>query len=282
MNDPAELTLGRYQIVSLVARGGMSEVFKAYQPGLDRYVAVKVLHAHLADEPSFIDRFEREAASVARLRHPNIVQVIDFDCQDGRYYMVMEFIEGASLKDDLEARAERGETHTPQEAAYLISAVASALDYAHNRGMMHRDIKPANILFTSEGQVVLTDFGIAHIVGTTLYTENESFLGTPAYMSPEQACGSPGDGAGKITLWEAGSGLPLFSLPGHGSLLVTGLAFSPDGKYLASASVDGTARLFVIPPEDLLDLARARLTRGWTVEECQQYLHIEVCPAPAK
>ncbi|HUV91674.1 MAG TPA: protein kinase, partial [Anaerolineales bacterium] len=198
MNDPTELTLGRYQIVSLVARGGMSEVFKAYQPGLDRYVAVKVLHAHLADEPSFIDRFEREAASVARLRHPNIVQVIDFDCQDGRYYMVMEFIEGASLIDDLEDRAERGETYTPQEAAYLISGVASALDYAHNRGMVHRDIKPANILFTGEGQVVLTDFGIAHIVGTTLYTENESFLGTPAYMSPEQACGSPGDASGDI------------------------------------------------------------------------------------
>jgi len=198
MNKPTDLALGKYQIISLVARGGMSEVYKAYQPSLDRYVAIKVLHSHLADEPDFIDLFEREAASVARLRHPNIVQVIDFDCQSERYYMVMEFIEGPSLKDDLEARAKQGKTYPPQEAAYLISAVANALDYAHDRGMVHRDIKPANILFTVEGQVVLTDFGIAHIVGTTLYAEKESALGTPAYMSPEQACGSPGDVCGDI------------------------------------------------------------------------------------
>lgn len=198
MNEPAMFSLGRYQIISLVARGGMSEVYKAYQLGLDRYVAIKMLHPHLADEPGFIDRFEREAASVARLRHPNIVHVIDFDCHNERYFMVMEFIEGASLKEDLESRAKLGEAYTPKQAAFLISSVASALDYAHNRGMVHRDIKPGNILFTAEGQVVLTDFGIAHIVGTTMYTKNDSALGTPAYISPEQACGSPGDVRGDI------------------------------------------------------------------------------------
>lgn len=198
MNQPTEFTLGKYKVLSLVARGGMAEVYKAYQPGLDRNVAIKVIHPHLAGEATFIRRFEREAASVARLRHPNIVQVIDFDCQDERYYLVMEFIEGDSLLDELETRSKQGKIYSPQEAAYLVSAVASALDYAHNRGVVHRDIKPGNILFTGEAQVVLTDFGIAHIVGTTQYTENDSALGTPAYISPEQACGSPGDARGDI------------------------------------------------------------------------------------
>jgi serine/threonine protein kinase len=156
------------------------------------------LHPHLADEPGFISRFEREAASVARLRHPNIVQVIDFDCQDGRYYMVMEFIEGPSLRDELERRAETGEPFTSKEAVNLVSDLASALDYAHGRGMLHRDIKPGNILFTGEGQLVLADFGIAHIVGTTLYTEGAGALGTPVYLSPEQCRGEPGDARADI------------------------------------------------------------------------------------
>jgi serine/threonine-protein kinase len=198
MGELEERTLGKYQLVSLVARGGMAEVYKAYQPSLDRYVAVKLLHPHLADDTGFIARFEREAASVARLRHPNIVQVIDFDCQDGRYYMIMEFVEGDSLIAELASHEERGEPYTLEQAAYVISGVASALDYAHERGMVHRDIKPGNILFTAEGQVVLADFGIAHIVGTTLYTESVGALGTPAYLSPEQGGGDMGDARSDI------------------------------------------------------------------------------------
>jgi WD40 repeat protein len=198
MSELSDQILGRYQLISLLDRGGMADVYKAYQPSLDRYVAIKVLHSHLADESGFIGRFEREAASVARLRHPNIVQIIDFDRQDERYYMVMEFIEGASLKADLKARVDRGELHTLEEAAYVISGMANALDYAHGRGIVHRDVKPGNILFTGEGQVVLADFGIAHIVGTTLYTESRGMLGTPAYMSPEQVSGDVGDARSDI------------------------------------------------------------------------------------
>jgi WD40 repeat protein/tRNA A-37 threonylcarbamoyl transferase component Bud32/energy-coupling factor transporter ATP-binding protein EcfA2 len=195
MSELTGQNLGRYQIVSLLGQGGMAEVYKAYQPGLDRYVAVKVLHKHLAEEVGFVGRFEREAASVARLRHPNIVQVIDFDRQDDQYYMVMEFIDGPTLRGQGE---ERGEPYPPDEAAYLVSGVAGGLDYAHGRGVVHRDVKPGNIMFTGEGQVVLTDFGIAHIVGTTLYTESGGMLGTPAYMAPEQGRGEMGDARSDI------------------------------------------------------------------------------------
>jgi len=171
----------------------MAEVYKGYQPGLDRYVAIKVLHSHLADDEDFIGRFEREAAAVARLRHPNIVQVHDFDVEGDLYYMVMEFIEGPTLKAELRERSVSGQFFSLAETTRIISALASAIDYAHSRGMVHRDLKPANIMFTAEGQVVLTDFGIARIVGATRYTMTGAISGTPAYMSPEQGQGERGD-----------------------------------------------------------------------------------------
>lgn len=193
MNDLVGRTLGKYRIVARLGRGGMAEVYKAYQPGLDRYVAIKVLHGHLADEEDFIGRFEREATAVARLRHPNIVQVYDFDVEDGLYYMVMEFVEGPTLKSELKERSVKGQIFTLAETTRIFTALASAIDYAHSRGMVHRDLKPANIMFTAEGQVVLTDFGIARIVGATRYTLTGAISGTPAYMSPEQGQGERGD-----------------------------------------------------------------------------------------
>ncbi len=193
MNDLVGRTLSKYRIVARLGRGGMAEVYKAYQPGLNRYVAVKVLHSHLADDEDFIGRFEREATAVARLRHPHIVQVFDFDVEASMYYMVMEFVEGPTLKDELKERSEKGQIFTLPETYRIISALASAIDYAHSRGMVHRDLKPANIMFTAEGQVVLTDFGIARIVGATRYTLTGAISGTPAYMSPEQGQGERGD-----------------------------------------------------------------------------------------
>lgn len=193
MNDLVGRTVGKYRIVARLGRGGMAEVYKAYQPGLNRYVAIKVLHGHLADDEDFIGRFEREATAVARLRHPNIVQVYDFDVESGLYYMVMEFVEGPTLKAELKERSVKGLIFTLPEAARIFSTLASAIDYAHSRGMVHRDLKPANIMFTAEGQVVLTDFGIARIVGATRYTMTGAISGTPAYMSPEQGQGERGD-----------------------------------------------------------------------------------------
>lgn len=188
-------TLGKYQIVEHLGHGGMAEVYKAYQPALDRYVAVKVLHSFLADEENFLARFQREAKAVAALRHPNIIQVYDFDHDLDRhvYYMVMEYIDGPSLKVRLQELAAREERMPLDEAVRIAVAVGEALDYAHRRGMVHRDIKPANIMFNREGEVILTDFGIAKIVNVTGLTASGAMVGTPAYISPEQGLGQAGD-----------------------------------------------------------------------------------------
>jgi len=188
-------TLGKYEIVEHLGHGGMAEVYKAYQPGLDRYVAIKVLHSFLADEENFLARFQREAKAVAALRHPNIVQVHDFDHDQERniYYMVMEFIDGPSLKVRLQQLVARGEFMPLDEAVRIVAAVAEALDYAHRQGMVHRDVKPANILFTGDGQAILTDFGIARMINTAGLTASGAMVGTPAYISPEQGMGQAGD-----------------------------------------------------------------------------------------
>lgn len=197
MSDLLNQTLGKYRIVARLGRGGMARVYKAYQPGLDRYVAIKVLHSHLLDDKSFVQRFEREATAVARLRHPNIVQVFDFDVQDDFYYMVMEFIEGPTLKQELEERLKNDPAHAQpfknEEIVHLITSLAEAIDYAHSRSMIHRDLKPGNIMLTPEGQVLLTDFGLARLLNMTRQTESGAISGTPAYMSPEQGQGKQGD-----------------------------------------------------------------------------------------
>ena len=186
-------TIGRYRIVGSLGRGGMAQVYKAYHPGLNRYVAIKVLHGHLADDPDFIGRFEREAQAVANLRHQNIVQVFDFDVYRDQYYMAMEFVDGPSLKTELRLRGETDRSLDQQQTARLMIALCEALDYAHNRGMVHRDLKPGNFMLTQEGQIMVLDFGIAKIVDATTLTLTGAVTGTPAYMSPEQGQGERGD-----------------------------------------------------------------------------------------
>jgi len=188
-------TLDKYEIIEHLGHGGMAEVYKAYQAHLDRYVAIKVLHSFLDSEKNFLARFQREAKSVAALRHPNIVRVHDFDYDEerGAYYMVMEFIDGPTLKTRLEELATREERMTLSEAARIVTAIGEALEYAHQQGMIHRDVKPANIMFTSDDEVILTDFGIAKMVGMQELTASGAMVGTPAYTSPELAEGRPVD-----------------------------------------------------------------------------------------
>lgn len=185
MADLTGKTLGKYQIIERLGRGGMAEVYRAFQPTMNRFVAIKVMLAHLADEEGFTERFKREATMVGGLRHPNIVQVMDFDVHDEQFYMVMEYIQGESLKDRLRKRGALSLAETLDVAIKLSDALA----YAHGEGMLHRDIKPANILFTKTGEPVLTDFGVAKIMGTTQMTASGAIVGTPAYMSPEAGRG---------------------------------------------------------------------------------------------
>jgi len=178
--------LGKYRILEPLGRGGMAQVYKAYHPQLDRYVAIKILRSDLVEEAEFLARFRREARAVAALRHPHIVQIYDFDVEDDLYYMVMELLEGDTLKAYLNATRIRGEHLQRGEVVRIFSDVLDGLSYAHSEGIIHRDLKPANIMLTKRGQAVLTDFGIAQIVGGTQYTVSGALMGTLSYMAPEQ------------------------------------------------------------------------------------------------
>lgn len=179
-------TLGKYRILEVLGRGGMAQVYRAYHPQLERYVAIKVLRTDLASQNEFLARFRREARAVSGLRHPNIVQVFDFDVQDDLYYMVLELLEGDSLRARLSDYRGRGQRMPLPEVLRITTDVLSGLDYAHSAGVIHRDIKPANILLTKTGQAVLTDFGIAQMIGVAPVTVSGALMGTLSYMAPEQ------------------------------------------------------------------------------------------------
>lgn len=179
-------TIGKYRVLEALGRGGMAQVYKAYHAQLDRYVAIKMLRSDLVEEQEFLERFRREAKAVSGLRHPNIVQVFDFDVQDEMYYMVMELLEGDTLRASLNNYRVNGKRMPINEILRITKDVLAGLEYAHNEGIIHRDIKPANIMLTKKGQAVLTDFGIAQIVGSTQYTATGALMGTLNYMAPEQ------------------------------------------------------------------------------------------------
>lgn len=204
-------TLGRYQIVEKLGQGGMATIFKAYQPALDRYVAIKVLPAQHAFTPGFSERFEREARAVAQLDHPNILPIIDFGQEGDLSYIVMKMATGGTLQDRMNRPMDLA------QAAHFIEQIASALDHAHGRGIMHRDVKPSNVLLDEEGWVQLTDFGLAKMLaGDEGLTATGVGIGTPAYMSPEQGQGLPVDQRADIyslgvVLYEMVTGHPPYS-----------------------------------------------------------------------
>jgi eukaryotic-like serine/threonine-protein kinase len=206
MPDWIGTTIGNVRIEKLLARGGMAEVYLGSHLNLERPVAVKLLHSYIEEEPLLIERFRREAKVVAGLRHPNIVQIFDFDTVDGHPYIVMEYLKGPTLATYLRHLHQRKKRIPPEQVARLLNELSTALDYAHKQGVVHRDIKPGNILLHHKGddfpleqplaedvEAVITDFGLVRIMNTASQTASGTVSGTPAYMSPEQARGDPTD-----------------------------------------------------------------------------------------
>jgi len=183
--------LGKYRLGERLGRGGMADVYRAPHPRLGRDVAIKTLHPHLTEGEGLLARFEREGQAIARLRHPHIVQIYDFDVEDEIVYMVMEFLDGGSLKSRLLEMQARREYLPLGEVARLVDEIGQALDFAHSHDILHRDIKPANVLLDRDGKAYLTDFGIVRILSESQFTATGSLIGTPAYMSPEQGKGAP-------------------------------------------------------------------------------------------
>ncbi len=201
--------LGVYQVLEPIGRGGMAEVYKGHHPTLNRTVAIKVLAAERAEEEDFRVRFEREARTVAALRHPNIVQLFDFGVVEGTYYMVMEHIDGGSLGDHIR----RNKSLPLDETAALLGGIAEALDYAHEQGIVHRDVKPSNVMLQREttGDLaeagcihpVLMDFGIAKMVGGVTAITRSGVIGTLDYIAPEQIRDSK-DVDGRVDIYSLG------------------------------------------------------------------------------
>ncbi len=204
---------GRYRIDDILGQGGLSAVYKAYDPNLKRVVAIKLIHAHLADDPKFMVRFEEEAAAVAQLRHANIVQVFDFNHDHDLYYMVQEFVAGETLQQRLRRLSKSNRRMPLDEAIGYILNMCDATGYAHKRGLVHRDIKPANIMIDIHSQAILMDFGIVKITGGEKHTATGAVVGTALYLPPELIRGETPDPRSDqyslaVTLFEAISGRP--------------------------------------------------------------------------
>jgi len=210
MKVAAGVRIGPYEVMEQVGRGGMATVFKAYHHALERMVAIKVLPDFMAEDPEFRERFRREAIAIARLRHPNILTVFDHGEFEGQPYIVTEFVQGGTFAQEL------GKPLPMARALEVLGAVASALDYAHESGVLHRDVKPSNILMTKEGKSVLGDFGLARMMAANQrLTRLDMVVGTPEYMSPEQCSGGDAGPASDqyslaVVTFEALTGHPPF------------------------------------------------------------------------
>jgi branched-chain amino acid transport system substrate-binding protein len=206
----------RYKIEELLGHGGMSAVFKASDPNLKRIVAAKLIHPHLSKDPEFVRRFEAEAAAVAQLRHPSIIQVYDFNNDGDTYYMVLEFVPGETLQSRLQRLNNANRKLSLEEIVKFSSQIANAAEYAHKRGLIHRDIKPANVMLNIQGDAILMDFGIVKIIGGTQHTATGAVVGTALYMAPEQIRGERPDHRADIyslgvMMFEMAGGRPPFT-----------------------------------------------------------------------
>ncbi|NJL94988.1 MAG: serine/threonine protein kinase, partial [Anaerolineae bacterium] len=194
IHELAGKNLGKYRLVKLLGEGGMGAVYRAYQEDLEREVAVKVLSSSLVTQPDYVERFNREAKTAAALEHAHIVPIYDYGMQsvaDGAtliYYVVMRLLTGGSLAERIAHRESTQRPFpSPAEISTIVQQLASALDYAHTRGVVHRDIKANNVMFDDQGTAFVVDFGIAKLLdATSNITGTGMTMGTPSYMAPEQ------------------------------------------------------------------------------------------------
>ena len=257
MSDTGPELLGsRYQLRNQIARGGMTDVFLGHDTLLSRPVAIKRLFPEFATDPSFVERFRREATAAANLSHPNIVAVYDWGSAEGTYYIVMEYIEGHSLAELLRS----GGPLAPERAAEIAMDVAEALGFAHSNGLIHRDVKPSNVLLSPDGQVKVTDFGIAIVAyggAESNLTQTGAVMGTATYFSPEQAQGKSLDHRSDlyslgIVLYEMLCGRPPFT--GDTSVAIA-------YKHVQQA-VPSPSSLGVVLPESLEAIAMKLLAKN--------------------
>ena len=255
MNTEPVRRLGKYELRGQLGHGGMAEVWKAYDTQLQRFVAIKLLHANLQADPNFVTRFRQEAQVIASLRHPNIVQIHDFqvsqppESDTPTPYMVMDYIEDHTLADYIAGTSARGKIPAPTEIVNLFTSISLAIDFAHQKGMIHRDIKPANILLDKHntthnpmGEPILTDFGLAKLLGVSASAITAAQLGTPLYTSPEQARGYAGNERSDIyslgvILYEIVTGVPPFRGDSPAAVLSQHLNTTPTSPVLVNPNI---------------------------------------------
>ncbi len=264
MSTESPRKLGKYELQERLGRGGMAEVWKALDTQLQRYVAIKLLHANLQSDPQFVSRFQREAQVIASLHHPNIVQIHDFQVEqaspeaDPIFYMVMSYIEGQTLADYIASTSSQGKIPSPIELVNLFTSISLAVDYAHQKGMIHRDIKPANILLDQHnrgrnpmGEPILTDFGLAKLLGVTAVTLTGAQMGTPLYTSPEQARGYPGNERSDlyslgVILYEMVTGTAPFRADTPTAVLAQHLFATPPAPVLLNPNIPPTLTMVIM------------------------------------
>ncbi len=278
-------TGGRYAVERRLGGGGMATVYLARHALLDTPLALKVLHPHLAGDPEMRTRFRREAEAAARLQHPHVVPIVDYGVTAAVEYLVMPFLPGGSLAD----AAGGARPMAPEAAASAAAQAARGLDYAHRRGVVHRDVKPDNVLFDADGHAVVTDFGIASARFHARLTATGRAMGTPHYMSPEQAMGRVLDGRSDVyalgvVLYEVLAGAPPFDAPdaysvgykhvheapvplevaapgvppGLAAVVMRALAKNPDERYARAADMADALMAFLLERD-----ARPEVRLAW-------------------